>query len=220
MSPPSAAARAKQNVKRARAELYRQLIIDAAEAEFAARGYEAAKVQDIAARAGISVGTIYGSFSGKADLYRAVHQTRTESMLGRAAAAVAFGGSPLDVIGRGLAILVELFGEHPDYLRMHLQEGTPWSNPRHATDVQADSWRAGLDLVAAQLRQGIADGTVVDDDPELLARTLMAVVQARLAAWANANMEPTAAEVTRWLADFVRRSLCTAAGRRAWKGAP
>ena len=52
--------------------MYRQHILDAAERVFADRGYETAKVQDISALAGLSMGTIYAVFPGKLDLFTAI----------------------------------------------------------------------------------------------------------------------------------------------------
>ena len=46
----------------------RQALLDAATAEFAARGYEATTVADIAARAGVTTGALYAHFTGKAEL--------------------------------------------------------------------------------------------------------------------------------------------------------
>src|ERR1700760_2412102 len=47
-------------------------IVAAALATFADRGYAATKLEDVAAAAGISKGTIYLYFSTKEDLFRAV----------------------------------------------------------------------------------------------------------------------------------------------------
>jgi AcrR family transcriptional regulator len=49
-----------------------QQILDAAFEEFAARGYEAARLDDVARRAGIGKGTIYLYFKNKEGLFRAV----------------------------------------------------------------------------------------------------------------------------------------------------
>ena len=46
----------------------RQALLDAALAEFSARGYESTTVADIAARAGVTTGALYAHFSGKAEL--------------------------------------------------------------------------------------------------------------------------------------------------------
>ena len=49
----------------------RDALIDAAVEEFAEKGYEATKVSDIAERAGVTTGALYGHFDGKLDLLMA-----------------------------------------------------------------------------------------------------------------------------------------------------
>src|SRR5947208_216480 len=46
----------------------RERLLDAAADVFAEQGYDRARVQDIARRAGLSTGAIYGNFRDKADL--------------------------------------------------------------------------------------------------------------------------------------------------------
>ncbi|WAZ25653.1 TetR/AcrR family transcriptional regulator [Streptomyces cinnabarinus] len=48
--------------------LIRDRLIEAAVLEFGEKGYDRARVQDIARRAGLSTGAIYGNFRNKADL--------------------------------------------------------------------------------------------------------------------------------------------------------
>ena len=67
MSRPAA----KDRIRDARQAMYRDHILDAAEEVFAENGYEAAKVQSVAAQAGVSLATLYGVFETKWDLYRA-----------------------------------------------------------------------------------------------------------------------------------------------------
>ncbi len=62
-------------------------IADAALAEFAARGYAAARVADIAAAAGVSKATLFTYFPTKADLLRAVVERRLAPSVAAAAAA-------------------------------------------------------------------------------------------------------------------------------------
>ena len=76
-----AARRRKQQVRQAKQELYRQLVLEAAERVFAEKGYERAKMEEIARDAGLSPGTVYTVFKGKADVFRAVHEAGDEELL-------------------------------------------------------------------------------------------------------------------------------------------
>ncbi|NUP49588.1 MAG: helix-turn-helix transcriptional regulator [Catenulispora sp.] len=64
MSPPAHRATRRQDS----AAQTRQLILDAARELFAERGYSATTVQDVAARAGVAVATVYTSVGGKPTL--------------------------------------------------------------------------------------------------------------------------------------------------------
>ncbi len=54
--------RPQEKARQARTEVYREHILEAAEQIFAERGFENAKLQDISALAGVSMGTIYAVF--------------------------------------------------------------------------------------------------------------------------------------------------------------
>jgi AcrR family transcriptional regulator len=76
----SAPARLPRRRDEARA-LFRNAILDAAENVFAERGYHGARIQDIAERARIAVGTVYNHFAQKDDVLSALLDERTEEML-------------------------------------------------------------------------------------------------------------------------------------------
>jgi AcrR family transcriptional regulator len=61
--------------------MFRNAILDAAEAVFAERGFHGARIQDIAERARIAVGTVYNHFSQKDDVLSALLEERTEGLL-------------------------------------------------------------------------------------------------------------------------------------------
>ena len=61
--------------------LFRNAILDAAENVFAERGFHGARIQDIAERARIAVGTVYNHFDQKDDVLSALLDERTEEML-------------------------------------------------------------------------------------------------------------------------------------------
>ena len=60
--------------------LFRNAILEAAEAVFAERGFHRARIQDVAARARIAVGTVYNHFDEKEDILRALLEERTEGL--------------------------------------------------------------------------------------------------------------------------------------------
>src|SRR5436190_24018075 len=62
-------------LRRAQAAATRLRIIQAAHEEFEARGYEGARIEDVAARAGVAVPTVYKGFTNKRNLLTAAVTT-------------------------------------------------------------------------------------------------------------------------------------------------
>jgi AcrR family transcriptional regulator len=60
------------------ADVFRRAILDAAEQAFATHGYGAAKMADIAKRAGLAAGTIYKHFESKEEIFRALLERSSE----------------------------------------------------------------------------------------------------------------------------------------------
>src|SRR5262249_58690061 len=60
------------------ADATRDRLLEAAAAVFAEKGYDRAGVQEIARRAGMTTGAIYGRFRGKAELLRAAIEAHSD----------------------------------------------------------------------------------------------------------------------------------------------
>src|SRR5262249_31745261 len=107
----------REEARKARTGVYRRHILEAAEQVFAARGFEAAKLQDISAAAGLSMGTIYSIFPGKNELFDALVAMRGQELLAVARAATDARRPPREaLLALGDAYLTYLV-EHPDFLR-------------------------------------------------------------------------------------------------------
>ena len=202
----------RENARKARSDLYRQLILDAAEGAFAQRGVEDTKMEEIAAQSGLSLGTLYSVFSGKLDLVRAVHETRLGEVLQRAADAARGLDEPLAMLLAGVRSYVEFFVVHPDYLRMHLREGYAWGliDSSLSTREQADAWREGVAMQTALFERGIAEGVFHPGDPKRMARMMIAMQQVQLASWVEGEMELAPEELIGEIERQVRRSFCLA----------
>jgi len=176
---------AKDGVKRARAEMYRALILEAAEVEFAAHGYDNAKMQNIAQGAGIALGTLYGVFPGKTEIYDAVQELRGREILAHIQRAIEGQLRFPDVALRGIDAYVRYLVERPHYLQMHLREGLSWTE-RSAlrSGEQVATWEQGVGLATGLLRLGIEKGLFyADNQPELQIKMLIAVHQVQIRDW-------------------------------------
>jgi len=205
------ARKAKEEARRAREDVYRQHIFEAAEQVFAERGFEAAKVQEISRLAGLSMGTIYAIFPGKTELYRGLLEERGREMLGLVRGVVERGLPPREALDALMEIYVGYFVGHPEFLRMHLRAGTSWGlAPGSDADSRVAHWEEIQGLQAEIFRRGIADGVFVEEDPGYLARMFSVMDQVLLADWVAGGMTARREELVGRLRGQVERSFCRA----------
>ncbi len=76
----------------------RTRLVEAAAEVFAEKGYDRAGVQEIARRAGLTTGAIYGRFRGKAELLQEAIESKTTDELDDLFASHAFDGRATDIL--------------------------------------------------------------------------------------------------------------------------
>lgn len=76
----------------------RERLVTAAAEVFAEKGYDGARVQEIANRAGLTTGAIYGRFTGKAELLRAAIEAHSRSELDELFSSHEFDGRVTDIL--------------------------------------------------------------------------------------------------------------------------
>ncbi len=188
--------------------MYRSLVIDAAEHLFATRGYERTKIQQVAAASGLSLGTLYSVFAGKADIYAAVHDERLAELFLLTGHAMKSRAAAADRLIEGNRVFIRWLTERPDYLRMHLESGNAWSsNPRRAEAGLVDAWRRGIDLMARVIAEGMRDGALWEGDPVTAARLMAATQQVFISAWFESGMEEDTASLVSRIEIQIKRSL-------------
>ncbi len=103
---PSAAA----PVRASQRQLARQeRIVQVAMEHFAAHGFEAARTQDIASRAGVSKGAVFGYFDSKAGLFLAAYQAAARSLS-------SYLDAPPEVLADGFFAVITYWLEHTAHL--------------------------------------------------------------------------------------------------------
>jgi AcrR family transcriptional regulator len=73
-------------------------VLEAAEATFGEHGVDRSKMEQIAEAAGLSLGTVYAVFCGKASIVDALHERRLREVLERAGVAVRDLSDPLETL--------------------------------------------------------------------------------------------------------------------------
>jgi AcrR family transcriptional regulator len=200
-------------LRKVRAGAYRAVVRVAAERVFSQAGFAGTRVEQIAKAAGVSVGTIYRAYPGKKrEIYRDIHVHRGTEVLGRAQAAGLRGfqrGDILDAIVEGIGAMVEYFVEHPDYLRIVLREEKAWAQgPARQSAAQTVMWNEGVGGTVEGIRQAVAAGLLIDDDPDLMARTMVAMEHAHLGYWLESGGRERAGVVAARLCRQVLQAFC------------
>ena len=199
----------REEARRARNDVYRQHIFEAAERVFAERGFEAAKVQEISRLAGLSMGTIYAIFPSKAELFRAILEERGSELLALVQGVAARQAPARESLAALIERYIGYFLAHPSFLQMQLRSGTSWAlGPTAGTEIQVEHWRSIHALQAEIFRRGIAEGVFVEEDPAYLARLFSVMDQVLLADWVAGGMRAQREELVRRLQEQVERSFC------------
>lgn len=150
-------ARAKRGAAR------RDAILAAALEEFSARGFAAARLDDVARRAGIAKGTIYLYFSDKESLFQELVRSQISPVI-RALEHVTHVDAPLRAIAEQF---VELFAREiletrrKDVIRLVLSEGPRF--PKLAEFYYREVITRALAAVRGLLRRALERGEITND---------------------------------------------------------
>jgi len=199
--------KATARVRSAKTSMYRSLVIDAAEHLFATRGYERTKIQEISAASGLSLGTLYSVFDGKADILEAIHDERLGELFMLAGEAMATDARAAERLIQGNRIFIRWLTEHPDFLRIHLGSSAWASNPDEASEGQLNAWRRGIDLIASVIQQAMDQGEACEGDAVLSARLMVAMQQVFMSAWVESGMTERPTDLSDRIEEQIRRSL-------------
>jgi len=199
---------ARGKARRAKEDLYRQLILDAAEGLFADKGYDDAKIGEIAEASGVSLQTLYSVFPGKAAIYQAIQEAGDQALHQLSSEQSRDRGDPLSAVLAGLHATTLYFLEHPDFLRLRLHGGFTWGAEASAAGSRGrtDAWRLALDRLRAGCQRCIEGGIFVDRDPDLIARTIVSMQQVELAHWLESDMKGSPERIAKDLDDQVARA--------------
>jgi AcrR family transcriptional regulator len=142
----------------------------AAREVFAARGYAAARVEDIVAEAGVSHGTFYTYFENKGSALDAL----IDVTAGELQSVVDDPWEGPDVLATIAAVIdrfVAVFAEHADVVRAWLEAG---AHEQHFRDRLREVRQGYVDRVAEHLEPALADTA---HDPSVAAAALVAMVE-------------------------------------------
>ena len=176
-----AIAASRQSARLTKAAARREAILEAALDEFSARGFAAARLEDVAKRAGVAKGTIYLYFADKEALFQELVRFQISPVMSAFETVLA---SPLplkSLIDQAIEIFTrEVFGtRRKQVMRLIISEGPRF--PALAEFYYREVLGPILKAVRARLQRALEHGEIADDAllrfPQLLgAATVMAVV--------------------------------------------
>jgi AcrR family transcriptional regulator len=152
----------------------RRALLDSATTLFAERGYTRTSLEDIAAGARVTKGALYGHFSGKQALYRAVLDELEAAAMEDVRRAAEAAATPWDAALAGLDAFLQVCRD-PTYARVVMREGL--------VALPYAEWAAAEEMHSYGLTKGLVqllmDSGEIDPVPlETAARIVHAIVGA------------------------------------------
>jgi AcrR family transcriptional regulator len=202
----------------------RALLLGAAEEVFAERGFFAASVEEVAERAGFSMGAVYSNFESKADLFLALFEEHVAVQLHDYLELFEAAGTLEEQARGGADRWMRYLREHPDYFPLYLEfaayaardprmregfaAGQAAFRRSFTAMVQQAAEDVGIEpppgaagqfgLLVSALGNGLALEKLADPDgvPDELFGSLLAVIFQALADWSRTAGAGEAAETT------------------------
>ena len=217
MSATQSQAASKAPKWRRRPEHRPQQIIEAALEVFGECGLAKARLQDIAARAGVSKGTIYLYFPNKEELFREVVRQTAVAAIESGERTASQGGTPSEQL-YGAMRGYWAFVSSPNFNTLHrLVLGELHQFPDLARFYADEVTARGLRLLSGIIRRGTEAGEFRDIDPMIAARMLVALTVMN-AIWSDEHTgvpllcHKKHDEVFREVAQFYLHSISTSIG--------
>jgi AcrR family transcriptional regulator len=197
------------SVAEQRHSLYQDLVLNAAEREFARVGFADAKMAAIAKAADVSLATVYKTFPGKTEIWNDLHAERMTALLALFEERTSTSDSPLDRLVDGMAAVAEFLMAHEAYLELSLGASSGWLTAGGSHGVQGTVWGSGLDMIASGVEAARAAGEIADLRPRIAAGLVVSALQVWLADWVDSGRDREPGAVLDDLVSHLRAMLTT-----------
>src|SRR4051794_18368412 len=177
----------------ATAEDKRRLILAAAVRVFAAQGFEASRVGDVAREAGVAYGLVYHYFGSKDAVLEAVFREQWGRLLAAVALAEETGETAPEQLELVVKIVLRAWRDDPDLVRLLVREIT---RSQHIQDELDEIGQAFASLERI-VRRGQDEGTVRGDgDARIAAWMLYGALEEVLTGWVLGQLPDDAEHVS------------------------
>ncbi|MCM3203355.1 TetR/AcrR family transcriptional regulator [Paenibacillus illinoisensis] len=157
-------------------ELRRNQILSAAASVFTVRGVAVAKISDIATEAGLSYGHVYNFFESKEKILLALVQSSQERYTELLLEARGVSGTALDKLSWLIEQYLQKGSTSTNFWIVLQAQATEVLNPEEKAEINQKA-QANRDLLADIIRDGQAEGTIVEGDAVELATLLLSLFQ-------------------------------------------
>lgn len=189
------------------------IILEAAEEVFADKGYYDAVVEEIAARAEISIGTLYNLFSSKEGLFLTVIEQRVNQFLQVATQRAKEGESAIEKLDSFLTGIFEYLERHQAFFRLYVTttHGLPWHLNSDMGALLFAKYRDIQNCVTTICQQGKEEGLFHTESPFSLALAILGVANAFLTSWSMSKkkrpLSESLAEVRTYVRALIREGI-------------
>ena len=153
----------------ARGKERRRQILDEAARLFAERGYHPTAVADIVDSLGVGKGVFYWYFESKDDLFLEILASSSYELRRLQQAAIGDEPDPLRRIELGIRASLQWFREHRHLFNLSQFAAT---EERFAAVLRQND-AVAIDDITRHLKEAMADGSIPDQDPTMLAHALV-----------------------------------------------
>lgn len=150
----------------------RDQLLDCAAGLFAERGYHPTSVSDIVATLGVGKGVFYWYFSSKEELLTELLKASNHALRKRQEQAIGDEPDPVERIRLGIRASLGWFQEHRDHFSILQFAATDET----FAPVLARNRDIAIADTIRHLKDGIVEGRIADQDPEMLAHAIHGVV--------------------------------------------
>jgi AcrR family transcriptional regulator len=189
-----------KRAQQAQTEIKREAVLQAAATLFNQKGYHATSLADVAARLQITKTALYYYVSNKNDLLYQCYLKALAEIDEARDSAERDGTSGMDKVCR--YALSEAFTKHEPSALLHEIEAI--EDTKRGAELRRRVDKA-QERVTAWIREGIADGSIAECDPELAGRFVMGAFN-----WAPhwlENSGKTSAEISEYFVTLARKTL-------------
>jgi AcrR family transcriptional regulator len=192
-------------IRDAERERHHFAILRAAMDVFSEQGYHAAKLDDIAVRAGMSKGSIYNHFECKKDLFLSVIEWGEYQLLHQIKEARRRSTDVRDSIENTLRTFFRFFEKRESFFKVLIQEKYNFHE-----EVKVQFMRlleVNLKETEADIRKGIKEGIIRDIDPQICVLILNSIANGLFFNWMHMKSKFRMVDMFNSANDFIKNGI-------------